>query len=208
MQFKPVKTLSLTLLISSLSWGTSSHAWTLQDTDSESPVKVWTQAVPDSNFKAFRGQVEISAPLQKVLGVIRDTDNLPKWYHNTTHAKKLKTIDEFSSISYAVTDAPWPVTDRDSVTLSVKKPQPNGEYIIELSARPNAYPEQPDRIRIPKLSGYWKLSPLTAQQTQVTFEIAAEPGGEIPSWLANSMVIDMPFHTLTNLKDRVENELP
>jgi len=80
----------------------------------------------------------------------------------------------------------------------------SGVYFIELTARPNMYPKQDNKIRIPKLEGYWKLVPLDKMKTEVTFQVAAEPGGEIPSWLANAMVIDMPFHTLNNLKERVE----
>ncbi|HHT00035.1 MAG TPA: hypothetical protein ENK73_04170 [Thiomicrospira sp.] len=183
----------------------NAFAWQEAETDEDSPVKVWTQTVENSNFKAFRGQVKINAALTKILDVIRDTANIPKWYHNTIEAKKLNVINEKQSLSYTVTSAPWPVTNRDSVTLVTLKPQENGKYIIELSARPNKYPLQENRIRIPKLEGFWKLVPIKENETEVTLQIAAEPGGEIPSWLANSMVIDMPFYSLSNLKERVES---
>jgi len=182
----------------------NASAWQLQELDSDSPIQIWTQKVPNSSFKAFKGQVTIQASLQKTLAIIRDTKNIPKWYHNTSEARKLKTINENQSINYSVSTTPWPVTDRDAVTLVTQKILEGGVYFIELTARPNMYPKQDHRIRIPKLEGYWKLVPLDKIKTEVTFQVAAEPGGEIPSWLANAMVIDMPFHTLNNLKERVE----
>lgn len=133
--------------------------------------------------------------------------NIPKWYHNTSIAKQILVLDANQSLNYTVTTAPWPVKNRDSVTLVTDRPQVNGEYLIEFSARPEEYPEQANRIRIPKLEGFWKLVPLAKNKTEVTLQIAAEPGGKIPSWLANSMVIDMPLFSLTNLKDRIENSL-
>jgi len=195
------------IALSLLSFSTMAQVWELQETEENSPVLVWTKAIPGSNFKAFRGQVTINDSLKKTLAVIKDTANIPKWYHNTSIAKQIVILDANQSLNYTVTTAPWPVTNRDSVTLVTDKPQASGEYLIELNARPEEYPEQVNRIRIPKLEGFWKLVPLTANKTEVTLQIAAEPGGEIPSWLANSMVIDMPFYSLTNLKKRVENNL-
>lgn len=103
------------------------------------------------------------------------------------------------------------MSDRDSVILSTQKELSNGAIKIELTAQPNSYPLQPDMVRIEKLSGYWLLEKVSDKRfseneiTQITLEISAEPGGQIPSWVANNMVIDMPFYTLTNLKERLEN---
>ncbi|WP_321323187.1 START domain-containing protein [Thiomicrorhabdus sp.] len=197
-------TLFTALFVTSLSYSNQVYAWDLEPTDEASPVKVWTQSVEGSSFKEFKGQVNINAPVNKILNVIRDTDNLPKWYYNTKQAKQLKKLSDSQALSYTVTKTPWPVTDRDSVTLSTQSSLDNGGYLIDLQAQPNAYPKQPDKIRVPKMQGFWKLEPVAKNKTSVTLQIAAEPGGEIPSWLANSMVIDMPFYTLTNLKQRIE----
>lgn len=193
-----------TLFIANLSYCNLVYAWDLEPTDEASPVKVWTQEVKNSDFKEFKGQVAINAPVNKILAVIRDTDNLPKWYYNTKQAKKLKKISHSQALTYSVTATPWPVTDRDTVTLSTQKKLTNGGYLIDLQAQPNAYPKQADKIRVPKMQGFWKLEPISQNKTTVTLQIAAEPGGNIPSWLANSMVIDMPFYSLSNLKQLLE----
>ncbi|WP_319557604.1 START domain-containing protein [Thiomicrorhabdus sp.] len=180
--------------------------WQVQEVEEGSPVQVWTKEVQGSNFKAFRGEVEIQAPIKSVLQTIHQTDKLPEWYHNTTEARKLKTISDGESINYSVTHAPWPVSNRDSVVHSTTKHQADGSVLITLQAEPNAYPPQEGRIRISKLDGSWKLQPIDDNHTTVTLQIAAEPGGEIPSWLANAMVVDMPFNTLNNLKQRLEKK--
>ncbi|WP_319379735.1 START domain-containing protein [Thiomicrorhabdus sp.] len=178
--------------------------WQAQAVEDGSSVQVWTRAVPGSNFKAFRGEVDISSPLKSVLQTIHQTEKLPEWYHNTIEARKLKTLAPGESINYSVTRAPWPVSNRDSVVHSTTQYQADGSVQIALQAEPNTYPPQDGRIRISKLDGFWKLQPIDASHTKVTLQISAEPGGEIPSWLANAMVVDMPFYTLSNLKHRLE----
>lgn len=52
--------------------------------------------------------------------------------------------------------------------------------------------------------GYWKLVPKNANETEVTYQVHTEPGGSVPSWLANKFVVDAPFNTLKALKERAE----
>ncbi|MEA3404278.1 MAG: START domain-containing protein [Pseudomonadota bacterium] len=204
----PLSPFIKSLLIGSLSFlSFTCAAWEEQPIEDGSPVTVWTQAVSDSDFKAFKGEVIINAPLDRVLKVIRDTKNVPKWYYNSMHAEQLQRISKDQSLNYSVTSAPWPVSDRDSVILATVTRHTNGNVTIKMKARPDDYPLQENLIRIPKLDGSWSLEKLDAQTTKVSLQVTTEPGGSIPSWLANAMVIDMPFYSLSNLKERVENKL-
>lgn len=196
------------VLIASLSFlSLSCSAWEEQPVDDDSPVTVWTQAVTDSDFKAFKGEVVINTSIDRVLKVIRDTKNVPKWYYNSKHAEQLQRINEDQSLNYSITSAPWPVSDRDSVILATVTRHKNGNITINMEGQPDNYPRQEGLIRIPKLDGSWRLEKLAEQQTKVTLQITTEPGGDIPSWLANAMVVDMPFYSLSNLKERVERNL-
>jgi hypothetical protein len=42
---------------------------------------------------------------------------------------------------------------------------------------------------------------LSEGQTQVTFEQHANSGGNIPAWLANSAVTDVPYNSLNNFRN-------
>jgi len=181
-------------------------AWTLETDDKDYQIKVWTQPVENSDYRAFKGEIFIHATVDQVAEVVTDTSHYPEWYHNNKFAKKLKQINKNQGLTYSVTQLPWPVSNRDSVTLSTKKTLPNGDIHIHVVAQPDAYPRQEGLIRVPKLDGSWKIENVDNHQTKVTLQIAAEPGGSIPSWLANGLVVDMPFYSLTNLKARIENK--
>ncbi|MBN2647323.1 MAG: hypothetical protein JXR44_06015 [Thiotrichales bacterium] len=197
------------LALSFLSLGLSFQpalAWQEQTTVDHQEVRVWTKKLEHTNFRAFRGEVLIAVPIQQVFDFIADTPKAKDWYFNTLEAKQLKRLDEKRFLIYSVTDAPWPVSDRDSVTqVSIDDRNPE-KIIIQLQAQPNALPENPNRVRIQTLNGFWQLEKVSQAQTKVTFEVAAEPGGMLPSCLANSMAVDMPYQSLKNLKAQLEQQ--
>ncbi|MDG6777965.1 START domain-containing protein [Thiomicrorhabdus sp. zzn3] len=207
---RPLQALfELLLTLNAVLYPISAAAWDeVWIGEEKEPVRVWTQKVPGSDFDAFKGEVVINASIDQILSVIRDTQNVPKWYYRTLEARQLKRLNKHQALNYAVTSAPWPVSDRDSVTLATVHKSEDGIVTIELEARPDAYPKQPNRIRIPRLDGFWQLRPISEGQTQVILQIATEPGGQIPSWLANVMVVEMPYYSLTRLKTRVESIYP
>ncbi len=194
--------LGIGLLLFFSSLACASPSWQLEK--EADGVKVWVAPTPGSDYKQFKGQVVINAPLKGVQRVLEDVQNFPRWYHKMVESKVIKSLGNGHSLRYSVTDLPWPVSDRDAVVEAYKEVMSNGELRVIFVARPNAFPLQEDRIRMPRLQGRWVLTPLSQTQTQVTFQVAAEPGGSIPSWLANQMVVDVPFNTLRNLKLLIE----
>jgi hypothetical protein len=40
----------------------------------------------------------------------------------------------------------------------------------------------------------------------VTWQHHTEPGGSIPNWLVNKLIVDTPFNTLRNLRSIVQEE--
>ena len=42
------------------------------------------------------------------------------------------------------------------------------------------------------------------KKTKTTYQLHADPGGNIPAWLANQTVVDMPYATMERLKNLVE----
>ncbi|MGH8352275.1 MAG: START domain-containing protein, partial [Pseudomonas sp.] len=54
------------------------------------------------------------------------------------------------------------------------------------------------------VEGLWKLVPMGGGEVEVTYQVHSEPGGSVPSWLANSFVVDAPYNTLAALRARAE----
>ena len=60
-------------------------------------------------------------------------------------------------------------------------------------------------VRVPYLKGFWELTKIDDNSTNIVFMNAASPCGDIPDWLADSFVLDMPYHSLNNFRDMLKN---
>ncbi|MCW8804461.1 MAG: hypothetical protein OQK57_08695, partial [Ignavibacteriaceae bacterium] len=98
--------------------------------------------------------------------------------------------------------APWPVKNRDSVYESVTKISEDKKYArIVLKPLGNYIEEKKGFVRMYNGNGFWELEETEDNTIQITYQFLSDPGGKVPAWLSNSMVVSSPFQTLINLRD-------
>lgn len=173
-----------------------------------SGIKVYTREAADSDIDEFMGTAIIRADLSVIEAVIGDIPAQTKWMHNCIESRLIKMKSENVRIIYNVTDAPWPVNDRDAVVRTeVNRDPQKGQSII--SIRSINYPGisvKNGRFRMPKLTGNWRFYYLGPGRTKCVYRIRANPGGSIPVWLANRTARDVPYETLSGLKRMVQKQ--
>ena len=147
----------------------------------------------------------IKAPIAKVRGLQEDVAGACKWIHECKSQKLLKTEGD-KSWTYTQFNTPWPVTPRDSILLVTTSLGSDGAVMRKLEEVPTYLPEEKGFVRVAQVEGFWKLVPKGADETEVTYQVHTEPGGSVPSWLANKFVVDAPFNTLKALKERAEKQ--
>ena len=164
--------------------------------------------MPTSDFLSFVGIAEIDAPQHSVLHLLYDLDAATEWVWKTREMRILKELSEDQGrIVYQLVSAPWPLSDREIISQSQGYRDPKtGEVFIKMTAIPDFIPENDNYVRVPQLEGAWNIIPLSANQCRVVFRVHLEPGGEIPSWLANIAVIDTPYNTMANMREMVKRE--
>jgi ribosome-associated toxin RatA of RatAB toxin-antitoxin module len=59
-------------------------------------------------------------------------------------------------------------------------------------------------VRIKNMTGKWQLTPVENNKVKVVYEMNIDPGGKIPKWLVNAMLVDIPFNTLQKLRSIVK----
>ncbi|NHQ60481.1 cyclase [Chlorobium sp. BLA1] len=176
-------------------------------------LKIFTCPVPSSDFLSFVGIATIDAPQHAVLSLLFDIEAATEWVWKT---KEMRLLQELSAdngekdngrVVYQLVSAPWPVSDREIITRSQGYMDPDtSEVFIKLECLPDFLPKNDKYVRVPHLEGAWNIIPLSANQCRVVFRLHIEPGGEIPSWLANIAVIDTPYHTMNNMRDMVKKD--
>jgi len=178
--------------------------WSLEK--DKNGVKVYTRYVDGWGLKEFKGEVKIKTTLQAVEATLRDAENRGLWMHNTYDTKDLKKVSNNDIYTYSVVDAPWPVSDRDNITHWDFDRISDKAFKINMSAAPDYIPEVKGVVRITRLEGHWYAEDLGNGYIKVVQQARSEAGGSVPAWLANSSVVDSPYNTLLNLKNRLESD--
>ena len=172
-------------------------------------LKIFTCPVPTSDFLSFVTVAIIDAPQHAVLSLLYDIEVATEWVWKTREMRLLKELseEEEGRVVYQLVSAPWPVSDREIITRSNGYIDPEtSEVFIKLECVADYLPLNDKYVRVPELQGAWNIIPISEKQCRVVFRLHIEPGGEIPSWLANIAVIDTPYHTMVNLREMVKKE--
>lgn len=169
----------------------------------EAGIQVYLSKVPGSKYQAYRGVIRLKADMPTLLALQEDVGGSCAWIHACREQRLLKHEDGYSW-TYTRFNTPWPVMPRDSVLEVSTRRGANGSVTRILHGVADYLPEQKGFVRVSKVEGLWSLTPIAAGEIEVVYQVHTEPGGSVPSWLANSFVVDAPFNTLNALRKQVE----
>jgi hypothetical protein len=75
----------------------------------------------------------------------------------------------------------------------------NALYKVTLSGLPNYSPLVAGVTRMKGAHGYISLKPM-GDKTEITYYMHSHLGGDIPAWMANRYIHNLPYQTLSKLK--------
>ncbi len=179
--------------------------WELAAQDEDKDIQIFTRTVEGSVLKEFKGVTRIKAPVSAFVALLKDSEAATEWMHNIAEYKVMETT-EGGKIVYTVNNTPWPVTNRDNYSRSVTTADADGTVKTMITGVPDYQAVNEDYIRMPALNGSWTFSPKEEGMTEVTYQMHADPGGSLPTFLINAIVVKTPKNTLANLHDIVLEE--
>ena len=168
-------------------------------------IQVYLRQVPHSNYQSFRGVALIKADVRTLSDLQENLRVACKWLYACADMRLLTVKDDTTWV-YLTTALPWPAATRDMVLRVRTERADDGTLTRHLDAVPGMVERQPGQIRITQLQGLWKMAPRSERETEVTYELQAEPAGDIPAWLANRFVIDAPTISLKTLRAVAERQ--
>jgi len=205
---KHIKRFSLFLAVGWLVAGSWAEAPADFSLDKEkNGIKVYTRKIEGSSLKEFKGVTTMKTSLSSLIALMDDTDALPQWLHDCTSAKLVQNINLYERITYTVIKAPWPVSDRDTVSYSKVVQDTKSKVVtIYLKGMADKYPKQSGKVRVPSMKGFWQFIPSKSGYVTVIYQLHSDPGGSLPDALANSTATDIPYNTLLNMHKIIKQE--
>ncbi len=180
----------------------SNNDWHLKKVDKG--ITVYTRESENSGFEELKAITHLKTSVSSIVALLYDFEAYPAWVYKCGKSGTLKIISEKELIHYQTIMAPWPVDNRDFV-VNIKIHQNKKTKVITINsyAMGNYIPVFPGYVRIMKFDGSWVITPQNDGTVEIEYQLLVDPGGYVPAWVVNMVVIEGPFETMTNIKERV-----
>lgn len=180
--------------------------WALEFHDKDQDIKVFTRAVEGSPVKEFKGITHVKTTPSAFVALQLDVEVATQWLNDIRLFEVVDSHITNEKLIYTIHDAPWPVTDRDSFVRSVMSADSAGVVTLTMTAEPNFAKKKKGYVRISSLQGSWVISPQADGMIEVVYQVHSNPGGSLPTWAINSIVVDTPLKTLRKFRKIVLKE--
>lgn len=166
-------------------------------------IKVYSRAVQGSQFRQIKAVASVDAPYEAVVGILTDYVNYKLWMNNVTDSQVIEDASPTIKYVYTYEDTPWPVQNRFCVSkMTVNQEQDRAT--IEFQSVPRFMKSPRDAIEFISYRGYWQIN-RSKTGCDIEYLLEANPGGHVPSWLANELNFGGPARSIRNLKNLAEN---
>lgn len=164
-------------------------------------IRIFTTDLPGSDFAAFKAVADMDVSMSQLMAVMINPKSCMEWVHNCIASRAFGDGDFHDRYAYSVNDMPWPVQDRDYVIrIRTHGEEQSGVVVMDLNAIPDARKDNDDYVRVEKSDTLYRFEPLGPDQTRMTWIQHTEPNGTIPSWLVNSLIVDIPLKSMRKLE--------
>jgi hypothetical protein len=191
-----------TIILFALS-GHSLYAQKWEFVKEKDGIRLFTSQDKNSSFKSFHGEIDIRGDFEKVSALIGDPTNLD-WWGDDVNSIKVLFYEKSKKIQYyLVYDVPWPFADRDLVAdVQISEDLATGTKTIYSRPLPDVVPLNSDLIRVTDYWQRWTLQPMKNGMIHITLEGFIDPAGNVPAWLYNMVIVDIPLRLLREVKKR------
>ena len=105
------------VVLSALSFSVvAADDWNEATYDKENDIRIFTRHVEGSDTLAFKAITHVTGRLTAGVALLQDAQRTKDWVFNCKIMEEIELISDTQGIYYMITNMPWPVKDRDSIT--------------------------------------------------------------------------------------------
>lgn len=164
-------------------------------------VEVFVKDDPNSKLKTYMAVGTTTAPISDCVSFLLDLENHINWSYNVVESTLIPTSTN-EHTCYMIMEAPWPVDDRDIVVQATTEHFSEDKVEVTLIALPGLKDEVDGMVRVTESVTTW-LFERKDGVTHLTYTGLSDPGGNIPDWMVNALIVDGPFDTIRNFLELV-----
>ncbi|GGD15600.1 START domain-containing protein [Hyunsoonleella pacifica] len=166
-------------------------------------IKIFVRNTPHSNFDEYKATTILYTSIEHVLNELLSA---PEYNHSKIESGisyYIKKRGDNEHVFYVKKELPWPLKNRDIVTLLTVKRISETKIKLILEGLPSEIGKSKNTLRIKTLMGHWLLE-TEGNTTKVTQQLHLNPEGKIPPFVSNLLLVKGPYSTFLDLK-KLEN---
>ncbi len=168
-------------------------------------IKVFLKNAEGSGIKKMRSEFELAAKPEAVLALLFDIPASPKWIPQTKTWKYLRPPSATECYYYSELSIPWPASNRDYVVHMKAWQQPATKVItVDANTIAGQVPEKEGIVRVNVSTVKWVLYPIQNGRTRLVYELFADPGGSLPSWVVNYFAKEAAIDCVKKMRELVQ----
>jgi hypothetical protein len=172
-----------------------------EEETTEGNIVIYTRPHPESSFRAFKAVAIINAPINNIMAVMANPLSCMEWVLGCTVANAFDETIFNDRYAYSVNDMPWPFKDRDYVLhIKTTSDPKSGLILMHMNATNNKKEIKSEFERVDVAQTVYSFEALDDNQTKMVWLQHTEPGGILPGWLVNSLIVDIPIKSLQQLE--------
>jgi hypothetical protein len=164
--------------------------------------KLWLKEVAGTSIKQFKIETTSQKKdMNTFYNLMRDVENMNKWYDKVKSVKLLKKISENEAIYLMEYDLPFPLEDRiTTIKGAIFFDELKRTIRVETEYYPYTIPKDKSNLTlITKISGVWDIVKQKNGEIMISHVGFMNPEGNIPAWLINEGVTSGPVKTIQNM---------
>ena len=184
MSLVPISVATLWLALVSTNSPSQVHPWNVISKDG--PVTILARDVPNSDIRETKLISTLPVPVTRIWDVLEDIEHYTEFMPYIQEIRRLGERKNDRWLEYQRLDPPI-ITDRDYILqMQIESDPASGYYYREWTCVTDEGPPPSDEaVRIELCRGSWTLNAKGANKTHVVYHVFTDPGGSLPSWLAN-----------------------
>ena len=164
-------------------------------------IRIYTRDANESQFKSVKVMCTIPGTLSQLTALLLDVSAHERWVYNTKRSYLVKQPNPNQQIYYSQIDLPWPLADREVVVFMNIVQDPVTKILhVDIDNAENNIPVKDGTVRVPASSVKWKVTVLPGKLLSIEYYGQADPGGNVPAWVANPFTTKGPFETFRRLR--------
>lgn len=176
-------------------------SWTL--VSSHDGIDTYVNDVEHDGFKEFRGVADLPVSFAEARDVIKDIPGNVHWLPSCRRSELVREIDDDERLVYIVSNAPWPVRDRDCVWKRHYVIDTDDHLLLRFTATDQPYDGEEGLVRIRNARGVWEVVRIDDDTTRVSFQYVGDGGGTVPKAFVNATTRKIPEKALKALTERI-----